>query len=123
MSKFLTGRQYRGRTYASKKQYSPRRSTLERVETVEGETIEQKVRRMFKSGEPIKDGAPEIYTERKDGVSPMTNIRTDRFELAAAATETVTKAQLAKRDAKGKVVKLEPDTDTKKDGGNEVGKA
>lgn len=35
----------------------------------EGETIEEKVNRIVNNKEPIKDGAPLVYTERKDGVS------------------------------------------------------
>ena len=48
----------------------------------EGETIEMKIRRIMNNKEPIEDGAPLIFTERKDGVIHEYNIRTDRFELA-----------------------------------------
>ena len=51
--------------------------------TMEGETIELKVARLLENNEPIDDGAPVIYTDRKDGVDPAYNIRTDRFEIAA----------------------------------------
>ena len=51
-------------------------------ESVEGETIEQKIERVVNNGEPIKDGAPLVYTERKDGVRPEYDVRTDRFEIA-----------------------------------------
>ena len=40
------------------------------VETYEGEFIEEKVARVVENKEPIEDGAPIIYTERKDGVIP-----------------------------------------------------
>ena len=43
-------------------------STIRRYETYEGETIEQKVRRVMENNEPIKDGAAVIYNERKEGV-------------------------------------------------------
>ena len=49
---------------------------MKSVETFEGETIETKVNRIVNNGEPIKDGAPIIYTERKDGVLPEYDIRT-----------------------------------------------
>lgn len=91
--------------------YTPRRSQLIGVETVEGETIEQKVRRIMLSGDPIRDGAPEIFTERNDGVQSSYNIRTDRWELAADAMDIVTKQQLAAREGKGKVIDLNPDKD------------
>lgn len=63
-----------------------------------GETIEQKVRRVTKGGEPIEDGAEKIYTERKDGVRPEYDIRTDRFELAIDATDYMTASKLASRE-------------------------
>jgi hypothetical protein len=82
------------------------RSQLTRIETVEGERIEQKVARLLDNNEPITDGASEIFTERKDGVMEAYNIRTDRFEVACDAMDTVSKSKLAKREGKGKVVKL-----------------
>ena len=56
-----------------------------RIQAKEGEYIEEKVRRIVESGEPIEDGAPIIYTERKDGVRPEYNIRTDRWDIAQDA--------------------------------------
>ena len=47
-----------------------------KIQTKEGEYIEEKVRRITENNEPIEDGAPIIYTERKDGVNPAYNIRT-----------------------------------------------
>ena len=100
------------------------KSKLESIRTYEGESIEQKLERILSNKEPITDSAPEIYTERKDGVGAQYNVRTDRFELAAEAMDLVQKNKQAKRDAKAKknesekeakVVKLEP----KKDSGAE----
>ena len=48
--------------------------------------------------EPISDGAPIIYTDRKDGVKPEYDIRTDRFELAVEAMNGLHKTHLAKRE-------------------------
>lgn len=67
-------------------------------EAEEGETIETKVMRILKNNEPIKDGAPIIFTDRKDGIKPQYDIRTDRFELAIEATDNITKSHLAKRE-------------------------
>lgn len=64
----------------------------------EGETIEEKIRRITNNKEPITDGAPITYTERKDGVKPEYNIRTDRWELAVDAMDTVSKQALSKRE-------------------------
>ena len=59
------------------------------------------------------DGAPEIFTERKDGVISAYNIRTDRWEVAAEAMDKVSGSIQAKRDAKGKVSKSKEETDSK----------
>ena len=61
-----------------------------------GESIENKVRRITESNEPITDGAPIIYTKRDDGVLPAYNIRTDRWEIAQQAMDAVNQANLAK---------------------------
>lgn len=84
-----------------------KRSQLTSVEKFEGETIEMKVTRILSNKESIKDGAPEIFTERKDGVLPGYNIRTDRFEVACEAMDKVHKDSLAKRMARYKDVELE----------------
>lgn len=63
-----------------------------------GETIEQKVNRISNNKEPIKDGAPLIYTERQEGVQPQYNIRTDRFEIAIDAMDKVDATHKAKRE-------------------------
>lgn len=51
------------------------------LKTYEGENIESKIRRITENGEPIKDGAPMVYTEKKDRVKPEYNIRTDKWDL------------------------------------------
>lgn len=73
-------------------------STLKVRNVYIGETIEQKVRRIVSNKEPIKDGAPLIYTERKDGVNPDMDIRTDRWEHAIDAMDKVAKTHKAKRE-------------------------
>ena len=65
---------------------------------VEGETIEQRFTRMLENNEPLGEGAPIIHTERKDGVIPGYNIRTDRFEVAIEAMDAVSKSYKAKRE-------------------------
>lgn len=78
-------------------------------DSVEGETIEEKVNRIVNNKEPIKDGAPLIYTDRKEGVRAGYNIKTDRFEVAVEAMDKVNKSAIAKRDnvAKMDIVKEE----------------
>lgn len=63
-----------------------------------GETIEQKVRRITVNKEPITDGAPQIYTDRKDGVQAQYNIKTDRWEIAVDAMSYIDKSHKARRE-------------------------
>jgi len=79
-----------------------KKTTLQGVEKLSGEPIEHKVERIVSNKEPITDGAPEIYTERKEGVLSAYNIRTDRWEIAADAMDKVAGSIQAKRDNKGK---------------------
>ena len=76
---------------------------LTSVEKLEGEPIEWKIERIVSNKEPISDGAPSIFTERKDGVVAAYNIRTDRWEVAADGMDVVQKSIQAKRDGKGQV--------------------
>ena len=69
------------------------------VEPYEGETIEQKVYRMTQNKEPIKDAAPLVYTEKKKGVLPQDNIRTDKWDLVLDKMEAANRQKIAK--AKG----------------------
>lgn len=69
----------------------------------EGEMLETKIERVTTLKEPITDGAPLIYTERKDGVRPEFDIRTDRFEIAIDAMDAVSRAQIAKRTVVPKI--------------------
>lgn len=91
------------------------KTTIKAREVVEGETIEQKIERIMENGEPITDGAPLIYTERKDGVLAGYNIKTDRFDVAIDAMDKVDKTNKAKREERHnpKIVKIdgtEPDS-------------
>lgn len=72
-------------------------SLFKPIETIEGERIEEKMRRVIDNKEPITDGAPIIYTERSMGVMPEYNIRTDRWDIAQHAMEVNRKAVSAKR--------------------------
>lgn len=89
---------------------TPNKNVIPGVEKFAGETIEQKCRRIVEEDEPIKDGAPEIFTDRKDGVIAAYNIRTDRFEIAAEAMDAVNRSQIARSENNpGKVVEMKPD--------------
>lgn len=76
----------------------PNNGRLQSVEIYEGETIEEKVARITLTKEPITDTAPIIYTEKKDGVLPAYNIRTDRFDLAIDAYDKIDMERIAKKN-------------------------
>lgn len=68
----------------------------------EGESIETKLERMIANKEPITgEGNVElIFTERKEGVLPSYNIKTDRWLHAIDATDALSRQKLAQREAK-----------------------
>ena len=72
---------------------------IQSVEIQEGETIETKVARITQNKEPITDSAPIIFTEKKDGVLPAYNIRTDRFDIALEAMDKIGKSKAKKENA------------------------
>jgi hypothetical protein len=74
-------------------------SEFKSIDLIEGETIEDKCKRLVESKEPITDGAPILFTERKDGVLPAYDIRTDRWAIAQEAMNKNRKAIDAKRKA------------------------
>lgn len=78
-------------------------TTLVVNNSYEGETIEQKVERFTNNNEPIKDGAPLIYTDRKDGVQAGYNIKTDRFEVAIDAMTKIQKTKIAEREKRAEM--------------------
>ena len=77
--------------------------------SIEGETIETKIERITTMREPITDGAPLIYTERDAGCEAQYDIRTDRFEVALEAMDTVNRSYRAKREAKREAEKAAKD--------------
>lgn len=76
---------------------TPTNTSLKINTSEQGETIEQKVQRITNNKEPITDGAPAIYTDRKDGVKPEYNIKTDRFEIAIDTIDKAAKTHITKR--------------------------
>lgn len=85
-------------------------------ESYQGETIENKVRRIMQNNEPITDTAPTIFTKRKDGVIPETNIRADKWETAIEAREQAAVIRLNKRAERDKNSSSGTNGDTQKDG-------
>ena len=79
------------------------KTTIVRIESREGETLEAKVRRIMSNNEPISDQAPLIYTERKDGINPDYDIRSDRFDYALDAMSKIEKSKWAERENRHKL--------------------
>ena len=65
-----------------------------------GDSIEIKVMKITQQKEPIKDGAPLRYTDRSEGVQPAHDVRTDRWDKALEATDSITAGRRAKREQK-----------------------
>lgn len=62
----------------------------------EAEPLEVKLRRKMKGGKVDEEEGDQktwtiAYTEKRDGVKPEYDIRTDRFEVARQAMETIEK--------------------------------
>lgn len=92
------------------------KTTISHNESYEGERLETKIERIVNNKEPITDGAPIIYTERKDGVKPETNIRTDRFDIALDAMDVVSRTYRGRRAEKAEIKSIDG---TKNDSGAE----
>lgn len=80
------------------KKRQPTKTTIKTNQAKSGEYIEAKVRRVLNNKEPIKDGAPRIFTERKDGVLPEYDIRQDKWEAAVEATSAIQQSHINKRE-------------------------
>lgn len=76
----------------------------------QAEPREVKLRKII-NGEAnnVEDGVfPTIYTEKKDGVQPEFDIRTDRFEIAIEAMDKINQSaanQIAKNKGETEAVK------------------
>ena len=55
------------------------------------------------NNEPIHDEAPLIYTERKEGIVPDYDIRSDRFDFALDAMSKIEKSKRAERENRHKL--------------------
>lgn len=80
------------------------KTEFKNTDRVSGDTIEMKIRKMMDNKEPMKGmGTGLLYTPRKDGVLPETDIRTDRFEIAVEATSRIAASYAAKREERAKI--------------------
>ena len=84
--------------------------------TYQAEPREVKLRKII-NGEAnnMEDGVfPTIYTEKKDGVQPEFDIRTDRFEVAINAIDKINQS------VANQIAKSKGETEAVKDFGTEV---
>ena len=84
--------------------------------TYQAEPREVKLRKII-NGESssMEDGVfPTIYTEKKDGVQPEYDIRTDRFEVAIDAIDKINQSVASQ------IAKNRGETEAVKDFGTEV---
>lgn len=84
--------------------------------TYQAEPREVKLRKII-NGEAnnMEDGVfPTIYTEKKDGVQPEFDIRTDRFEIAIDAMDKINQS------AANQIAKSKGETEAIKDFGTET---
>lgn len=76
-----------------------------------GKSIEETIREQLATKAPLEMVAEKIYTERKDGVQPQYDIRTDRFDIAVEAHDARARASIARRqqeDAPKEIKNNEP---------------
>lgn len=80
--------------------------------------LEKQIAQMLVTGQPVEGGSPNIFTERKDGVKPEYDIRTDRFDVAmeavdkASAMGAAMRTELFKQDTKKEPKTAEPSQQT-----------
>ena len=67
-----------------------------RVESYEGQSIEDRCKKLVETGEPIKDTSPLIFTPKEKGVMPQYDVRADKWDIAQSAMDRVNKERIAK---------------------------
>lgn len=84
------------------------RTDLEMNQSVEGVCMEENLRRISEAKTGIAQQFEMIYTDRRDGVLPQYDIRTDRFEIAREAKDKLNKFEASKAAKGENVAKTEP---------------
>lgn len=65
-------------------------------DSYEAESLERKIERMISNKEDMDHSVPLTYTEKKNGVLPEYNIRTDKWEIATDAMDQIARVKAAK---------------------------
>lgn len=98
-----------------KQEYKQHETQLKSNGTYEGISLEEKLRIATTTKEPLEAISHEIYTERKDGVLPQYDPRTDRFDIALEQQSKAEKIRAAQREeapkAEEKQVEQTPKTE------------
>lgn len=81
---------------------------IRKNETYEAKSIETMLAERMEGQDIEMGGKALLYTEKKDGVIPETNIRSDRWDLAMMALDSVERSRIARRDGTGDVKKDKP---------------
>ena len=67
------------------------------VEPYEGQSIEDRCKKLVETGEPIKDTSPLIYTPKEKGVMLQYDVPyRDKWDIAQSAMDRVNKERIAK---------------------------
>lgn len=93
---------------------------------MEAESLEKKLRRMKSNKEPIAKGEiAMVYTDRKDGVRPELDIRTDKWEIASETGKIISMGMNAKwkkeDDENGEESKANEEGQTNSNGNDKSG--
>lgn len=72
-------------------------------EVVEGESIERKMEKILEGKEKVELTRSPVYQQRRDGVQPEYNIRTNKMEILQEAVSTATQKYFEARDLRGKI--------------------
>lgn len=91
----------------------PKKTLISVNKSTIGEMIEKKVDRMVNNGEPLKENVKLIYQERKDGVQPDYDIRTDKMEHALNAMDIASKTHRGQRNKRIEDAKKNMETEKK----------
>ena len=65
------------------------------VESYEGQSIEDRCKKLTETGEPIKDTSPLIYTPKEKGVMPQYDVRADKWHIVTGKQGTYRKRTAA----------------------------
>lgn len=71
---------------------------IEEPEIYQGESIEDYCARVVETNEAVEATVPMQYTDKKDGVLPQYDVRTDRWEIAQNAMDLATRSAVAKSE-------------------------